>query len=97
MSRATTKRSEEDDATTPEGASEPERVSFEDSAKRLAKIVEELESGELSLEKSLELFEEGVRLAKSAQDKLDRAERRVEELLGIDGNGRPVTRPFDAG
>jgi exodeoxyribonuclease VII small subunit len=66
--------------------------SFEESVRRLATIVEELEAGDLSLERSLELFEEGVRLARAAQERLDRAERRVEELLGVDGQGRPVLR-----
>lgn len=66
--------------------------SFEESVRRLASIVEQLEAGELPLERSLELFEEGVRLARAAQERLDRAERRVEELLGVDGQGRPVLR-----
>ena len=70
---------------------------FEECTRRLAQIVEELEAGDLPLERSLALFEEGVRLARGAQDRLDRAERRVEELLGIDANGKPVTRDFDGG
>ncbi len=79
------------------GAGLPRELAFEDSARRLAEIVVELEGGELPLERSLELFEEGVRLARAAQRRLDEAERRVEELLGIDANGKPVTRDFDAG
>ncbi len=74
-----------------------EAPSFEESARRLASIVEELEGGELSLEQSLALFEEGVRLARSAEERLTHAERRIEELLGVDAGGRAVTRPFDAG
>lgn len=66
--------------------------SFEESVRRLAAIVEQLEAGDLPLERSLELFEEGVRLARAAQERLDRAERRVEELLGVDAQGRPVLR-----
>ncbi|HZF53458.1 MAG TPA: exodeoxyribonuclease VII small subunit [Polyangiaceae bacterium] len=66
--------------------------SFEESVRRLATIVEQLEAGDLPLERSLELFEEGVRLARAAQERLDRAERRVEELLGMDAQGRPVLR-----
>jgi exodeoxyribonuclease VII small subunit len=76
---------------------EREAPSFEESARRLTRIVEELESGELTLERSLELFEEGMHLAKAAQDRLDRAERRVEELLGVDATGKALTRPFDGG
>jgi exodeoxyribonuclease VII small subunit len=70
-------------------------ASFEASAERLAEIVERLESGELSLEDSLKLFEEGVRVARSAQARLDQAERRVEELLSVDEGGQARTRPFE--
>jgi len=70
-------------------------ASFEEATKRLAKIVEQLESGDLPLERSLQLFEEGVKLAREAQERLDRAERRVEELLGLDAQGRPILRALD--
>jgi len=69
--------------------------SFEDSIRRLGEIVETLENGELPLEESLRLFEEGVKLARASQAKLDRAEKRVEELLGIDEEGNPVVREMD--
>lgn len=68
---------------------------FEAATDRLAKIVEELERGDLALERSLALFEEGVRLARRAQERLDGAERRVQELLGLDPDGKPVTRDLD--
>jgi exodeoxyribonuclease VII small subunit len=71
--------------------------SFEDSIRRLAEIVETLEGGELPLEESLRLFEEGVKLARTSQATLDHAERRVEELLSIDEDGNPVVREMDAG
>jgi exodeoxyribonuclease VII small subunit len=70
-------------------------ASFEAYTERLAEIVEQLEGGELPLERSLELFEEGVGLARRAQSRLDAAERRVEELLGVDEDGSPVTRELD--
>jgi exodeoxyribonuclease VII small subunit len=66
--------------------------SFEGAVKRLAEIVEQLESGELPLEQSLALFEEGVRLARASQATLDAAERRVEQLLTLDEEGNPVVR-----
>jgi exodeoxyribonuclease VII small subunit len=66
--------------------------SFEDSVRRLGEIVERLESGDMPLEDSLALFEEGVRLARTSQAKLDAAERRVEQLLTIDEDGNPVVR-----
>jgi exodeoxyribonuclease VII small subunit len=77
------------DKAADKAADEP---TFESATERLAHVVEQLEGGDLPLEKALELFEEGVRLARSAQARLDRAERRVEELLGIDAKGQPVTR-----
>lgn len=76
-----------------------EDMSFEESTRRLAQIVAELESGDLPLERSLALFEEGIALAKKAEERLDKAEKRVEELLGVDPKGKPVLRDVkgDAG
>ncbi len=77
------------------GAPDKASPSFEDSIRRLGEIVESLESGELPLEESLALFEEGVKLARSSQGTLDRAEKRVEELLAVDADGNPVVRELD--
>jgi exodeoxyribonuclease VII small subunit len=71
-------------------------LSFEESTRRLSSIVEQLEGGDLPLERSLELFEEGIRLARAAQERLDRAERRVEELLSVDAQGKPMVRDFES-
>ena len=90
MSKASAKSAAAPAETSPEG------VSFEESTRRLAQIVAELEGGELPLDRSLSLFEEGVRLARAAQDRLDKAERRVEELLGIDEQGRPILRDLES-
>jgi len=68
---------------------------FEEALKRLTVIVEQLESGDLSLEQSLALFEEGTRLSRTSQAKLDAAEKRVEELLAIDAAGQPIVRELD--
>ena len=88
------------DASVKSSAAPPETgaggASFEESTRRLAQIVAELEGGDLPLERSLQLFEEGVRLARSAQSRLDTAERRVEELLGIDEQGRPILRDLES-
>ena len=69
---------------------------FEEALKRLTAIVERLESGELSLEQSLALFEEGTRLSRASQARLDAAEKRVEELLAVDVRGEPVVRELDS-
>ena len=62
---------------------------------RLSSIVDELEGGELSLEDSLLLFEEGVKLARASQMRLDEAEARVEVLLGINEQGQISTEELD--
>jgi len=69
--------------------------SFEAALERLHQIVERLESGELDLEESLVLFEEGVRLSRTSQARLNSAEKRIEELLAVDQNGQPVVREID--
>jgi exodeoxyribonuclease VII small subunit len=56
--------------------------SFEKLTQRLEEVVESLESGGLPLDESLKLFEEGVRISRQANTRLEEAERRVEELLG---------------
>jgi exodeoxyribonuclease VII small subunit len=75
--------------------SDEESLSFEQASERLAAIVGKLESGELRLEDSLKLFEEGVRVARSAQDQLDRAEKRVEELVSVEEDGQARTQDFE--
>ena len=67
---------------------EAQSQNFEASLAALEKIVRELERGELPLEKSLELFERGVRLSRECQERLQEAERRIEVLLQRDGEGR---------
>src|SRR5262245_4675561 len=67
---------------------------LETALKELEQIVEELDGGNLPLERSLELFEQGVRLSRECQSRLDDAERKVELLLkGSDGSLR--TTPFN--
>ncbi|MBA3715498.1 MAG: exodeoxyribonuclease VII small subunit [Pyrinomonadaceae bacterium] len=75
-------------------ASEPKNQDFETSLASLEKIVRELERGDLPLEKSLELFERGVRLSRVCQERLSEAERRVEVLLR-DDEGRLVIGNFE--
>ena len=54
--------------------------SFEDALKRLEEIVQRMESGDLALEDSLGLFEEGVRLTRVCSQRLDEAEKKIELL-----------------
>ena len=68
-------------------------IKFEDALKRLDEIVTKLEDGDLELEKSIELFEEGIVMAKNCQKKLDEADSRIEKLTR-DSNGNLATQPL---
>jgi len=68
--------------------------SFESSLDQLERIVRDLEQGDLTLEKSLELFEQGVKLSRECQERLSQAERRIEILMR-DNQGRASVRPFE--
>lgn len=76
----------------------PERkLDFEEALARLEEVVKELEDGGLSLEKSLELFEEGVKLVKFCKLELDQAERKIEIVLKKDEDYNDVEIvPFKA-
>jgi exodeoxyribonuclease VII small subunit len=73
---------------------EAQNKNFEAGLAALEKIVRELERGELPLEESLKLFEEGVRLSRQCQERLSQAERRIEVLLS-DTEGRPILGAFE--
>ena len=62
---------------------------FEECLQRLEKIVDELEKGELPLEKALGLFEEGIALSASCRKELETAEGKVEILLKQNGKLQP--------
>jgi exodeoxyribonuclease VII small subunit len=69
---------------------------FEQALEELEKVVERLESGDLSLEDSLASFEEGVRLVKYCNQKLNEVERKIE-LLVKDKEGKLQLKPFGSG
>ena len=75
---------------------EEQSRTFEASLEALERIVQQLEGGDLPLEKSLELFEQGIRLSRECQERLSQAERRIEILLR-DNQGRPIVAPFTEG
>jgi len=58
-------------------------------------IVHELEEGQLGLQEALDRYEQGVKSLRRCYDLLQKAERRIELLSGIDAEGNPVTQPFD--
>ncbi len=70
------------------------KLSFEESMKRLDEIVRHLEAGDLPLEESLALFEEGTALIRSCSAVLDKAEQKVV-LLRAGKNGSFTEEPFE--
>jgi exodeoxyribonuclease VII small subunit len=75
--------------------SDVESIDFEQALTELEKIVKELEAGSLSLEKSLELFERGVKLARLCKEKLAAAELKVSKLIK-EKEGVFIEEPFKA-
>lgn len=71
-------------------------MEFEKNLKRLEEIVHKMEDGELPLEESLKLFEEGVRLSRDCNSKLTEAEQKVKILLSVDDKGNPVLDDFQS-
>ncbi len=69
------------------------KKSFEQSLRQLEKIVQELESGDLPLEKAIKKFEEGIQLSKFCSQKLDETEERIN-LLMQDDSGEVTEIPF---
>jgi exodeoxyribonuclease VII small subunit len=55
-------------------------IKFETAMKRLEDIVNELEKGELDIDKSLEIFEEGIKMSRICSKKLNEAEQKIEKL-----------------
>ena len=55
-------------------------IKFEKAMSRLESIVEELERGDLNIEKSLEIFEEGIKMSRVCSNKLNEAEAKIEKL-----------------
>jgi exodeoxyribonuclease VII small subunit len=81
----------------------PDEPTFEQALQQLEQIVQKLEKGELPLEDSLRLYEEGIRLSRLCHGKLEEAEGRIEVLMKDargepvkDAAGSPRTRPLSA-
>ena len=74
-------------------AKKSNKPDFEQSLETLEKIVEEMESGDMSLEDSLKAFEDGIKLTSSCQKSLKEAEHKVEILMKKSGSDN--FKPFD--
>ena len=68
---------------------------FEQALESLEAIVDQLEDGQLGLTEALARYEEGVKLLKQCYEALQKAERKIELLAGVDAEGNAITQPFD--
>lgn len=71
-------------------------MDFEKKLKRLEEIVHKMEKGDLSLEDSLKIFEEGVKLSRECNAKLTEAEAQVKVLVGQNEDGSPKLENFES-
>ena len=71
----------------------PENKTFEENMQRLEQIVRAMERGDVALEESLKLFQEGTELVRSCGKLLDEAELQVKKVM-IDAAGNPVEENF---
>lgn len=69
-------------------------MDFEKKLGRLEEIVQKMDKGDLALEESLKLFEEGIKLSRECQTRLTEAEAQVKKLVSIDASGKAVTENF---
>ena len=69
-------------------------MEFEKKLNRLEEIVKKMEKGDLPLDESMKLFEEGVKLTRECQAHLTQAEAQVKKLVGFDENGQPIKEDF---
>ena len=72
------------------------KMEFENALQRLEEIVRRLEEEELSLEESIKQYEEGTRLARFCQEKLDAAEKKIEILKKSEDDDNPRLEPFES-
>ena len=69
--------------------------SFEQTLGRLEEIVHLLEEGKIGLDEALGRYEEGVGLLRKAYELLEKAQRRISLLSGVDSEGNPILRPME--
>jgi exodeoxyribonuclease VII small subunit len=74
---------------------EKKEPTFEQSMEELERIVGRLEEGDVPLEESIRLFQEGMKLSKTCHDKLQSVEKQMDELLNEDGETEPFTLQED--
>ena len=70
-----------------------EEISFEEHLKKLESIVQQLEEGELTLDESVKLYEEGMSISKLCLDKLNKTKQKIEQLV-LEGEEKYSVKPF---
>lgn len=70
-----------------------EDIPFEECLRKLEKIVNQLEEGELTLDESVKTYEEGMNISKICLEKLNKTKKKIEQLV-IEGEGKYSTKPF---
>jgi len=71
----------------------PEEIPFEEYLRKLEKIVQQLEEGELTLDESVKLYEEGISISKLCLDKLNKTKQKIEQLV-VEGEEKYSLKPF---
>lgn len=71
--------------------SEKKELSFEDAMEKLEEVVENLEQGDVPLEKAISMFQEGMSLSKLCHDKLKNVEKSMDRILQEDGEVEIIT------
>jgi exodeoxyribonuclease VII small subunit len=69
-------------------------LSFEQAFEQLEAAVEALQDGQMPLERALNYYEEGMKLAQHCNELLEKAELRVQQLH-VTSEGKPVLEPFE--
>ncbi len=80
---------------TKNATAETPQPTFEEALAELERIVRDLEEGDTGLNEALARYEQGVKLLRHCHDLLEKAERKIELLSGVDAQGQPIAQPFD--
>ena len=81
--------------STKKQSTKQQAASFESSLQALKEILADLEEGNLPLSESLEKYEAGIRHLRECDETLKKAKARIELLVRVDSDGKPVTKPFE--
>jgi len=71
----------------------PEEISFEEYLRKLESIIQQLEGGQLTLDESVKLYEEGMSISKLCLEKLNKTKQKIEQLV-VKGEEKYLLKPF---